>query len=703
MTTTNEPNKRLFSDFEPPTADDWLAAATDAQKGAPFDRLRTQTPEGLTLEPIYNAGDADHLPHLNTFPGFTPYVRGTTPLTTRSAGWLAAQQLPYATPTELNNALRNDLSRGQNAVYIVIDAVTARGADPDGNDVKVDEIGGDGTSIATVSDFRRIFSEVDADNLPIILETGGAVTALPVLLIAALENKPIHGALLNDPIGYLMTTGTLPASVDDYMDQMATLARWTKDNQPDLRTIAVSTQTMQNAGANAVQEIGVALATAVYYIRALLERGLTINAIATQMTVSMATGANFFMEVAKLRAMRLLWAQVIKAFGGDTDAQKIHLHTQNARINLTQHDPYVNMLRVTLETLAGAIGQADSIHADAFDVLHDKPDEFSRRIARNLHTILQEEAYINRVVDPVGGSYYVEYLTDQLARESWRYFQTIEETGGILDALRAGQIQSDVEPIRQARTDALAQRRDVLVGTNQYANPTESTLPVSEQNPSLIAEKRRATVNAFRQDHAGDRKNHPEIRAAGDIEGMIQSARVGATLGDLQRAILQGQAPLTVTPLTTTRLAEPFEQLRATAKHYHQQNGHPPRIYCANVGTLATHKARTDFTVGFFEVGGFDVLADDSHTDADSAATAALSSGAPIVVICSTDAIYQDAVPVIAGRIKAEKPETIVVLAGHPADKITVYQSAGVDEFIHLRANCAAMNASLLERIGAKA
>lgn len=682
---------RLFDAFAPSDYDAWYEAAVASLKGASFERkLLTQTDEGVTLQPIYNAADIAHLTHPHTLPGAAPYVRGTRS-TAQSPD--VAQRLPYLLPDALNAALKADLSRGQTAVNIALDTATATGQDAD--TAPPETVGDTGTSFTTAADFAAALKDVDLDNVPLYIEAGADVLSVPALLLAALKTraKDIRGAIFADPSGTLAQRGTLPAAPDTLFDRLAELSRHMRDIAPQMRTVAVDTSHYADAGANAVQDTALLLATGAAYMRALLARGFSADDSAGQMLMVTAIGPNFFLEVARLRAARIVWAQMIAAFGGDDDAQKLHIHGRTTRLNQTRTDPYMNMLRATLSALAGTIAQVDSLHTDPFDAIAGAPDEFSRRIARNVSIILQEEAHLSRVTDAAGGAWFVEYLTDKIARESWGYFQQIEAAGGVLAALESGKIQADIDATRSERFNRLTTRKDVLVGTNQYASADDQLLPIADMSDERT--QRAAAVVQYKQTRGALHVSDTSFTE------LIDAARVGATLGELSGALNAQHAAHTVKPLKQVRLSESFEALRAAAKRYEATNGDPPRIYCANVGALAIHKPRTDFTVAFFEVGGFSVEAADSHDTAEDAADAALASEAPVIVICSADEIYEDAVPIIAARIKDAQPDTIIILAGYPTDRVDDYRAAGVDDFIHLRANCYEMNAGLLRQLGA--
>ena len=398
--------------------------------------------------------------------------------------------------------------------------------------------------------------------------------------------------------------------------------------------IAVNTRLYHNAGGNAVQELAFALATAVEYLRQNESRGVTVAQTASKLVFGFSMGADFFMAIAKLRAARLLWARVVAASGGDEEAQKMRIHASTSLWNKSKLDPYVNMLRNTTEAFAAVAGGTDSLYVGPFDQVVRPPDEFSQRIARNTQTILSEECHFDQVADPAGGSYYVEALTAQVASAAWAIFQQIEKQGGMLKALQSGIPQQQVKAVAAKKAEAVAQRRLSLVGTNVYANATEK--PLEGADPAYVP------------CHCG------------------------------QNESCQG-----VETLSVRRGAEPFEKLRAAVSASSKR-----KVFLANMGPLRQHKARADFSTGFFQAGGYEVLENRGFQTVDEAAAAAAASGASTVVICSTDDTYPEIVPALAQKLKAANSGLFLVVAGYPKDQIDAFKQAGVDEFIHVRANC---------------
>ncbi|MCB0045369.1 MAG: acyl-CoA mutase large subunit family protein [Caldilineaceae bacterium] len=656
----------LLAEFTAPTLEEWHAATVASLKGAPLEKLTTHTYEGIDLQPLYRAEDAAELPHVDTLPGEPPFVRGRNAAGYLQTPWAIAQAIDAVTPAEFNRRLLHDLNRGQTAINLTLG-------------------GADGVAIRKADDMRAALDQVDYAAAPIFLNAREDALPAVALLAAALGEHALAGAVADDPLGDLADRGTLSATLDARYDEMAELTRWAAERAPNFRTISVGADRYQNAGADAVTEAAVALSTGVAYLRAMLERNIHIDTAAQAMVFTFGLGSHFFMEIAKLRAARLLWSQAVDAFGGSEASQAMTIHGCTATWNKTVYDPHVNMLRVTTEAFSGVMGGVQSMQVAPFDAAFRPADEFSRRIARNTQLILQQECNLTRLVDPAGGSWYVERLTDQIARAAWQRFQAMEADGGPAAALEAGTLQADIAATADARIQAVARRRDVLVGINLYAaageNPPRMTSPEAPKAP--------ATSQADSETTMGN-----------SFADLVQAAQNGATLTGLSEALARGkERGPAVTPLTPLRVAAPFEALRDAANRYAARTGHTPVVFLANMGPPAQHKARADFTQGFVSAGGFVCDYPAGFETADAAARAALASGAQAVVICSTDDTYPAIAPDLAGRIKAAMPDMPVLLAGYPADQVDALRAAGVDEFIHLRADCYAVNAWLHEQL----
>jgi methylmalonyl-CoA mutase len=431
-------------------------------------------------------------------------------------------------------------------------------------------------------------------------------------------------------------------------------------------------------------------------------RGVHGAVAARHFAFSFALGPQFFTEIAKFRALRPLWTRVLTAFGLPPEAAAgASVSAATGRWNKTLLDPHVNMLRVTTEALSGVLGGCDRLHIAPFDEVSGATSEFSRRVARNVHTLLAEEFNFAETADPAGGSWYVEKLTDELARSAWSLFQEIEERGGMAAALRAGYPQELVAKAAAEKREAVARRRVGLVGTNIFPNLRETPLAIAKEGTAPTTNRR---VNEHR---------FPRARELGEVvktfdpatrfAAALSAAREGATIGQLRR-VTRGANTTgeTIVRLAPCRAAEDFEALRIASAGFAERTGARPRVFLAKMGALLQHKARADFSAGFFAVGGFESVAKQTFATAEEAAAAAIASKAQIAVLCSTDETYPALVPAFATTVRTSSPDTIIVLAGLPVDAATIdaFREAGIDEFIHLRANIYDVLAGFLKKMG---
>ncbi len=696
-----------FNEFPPTPYEEWRKVVDKFLKGAPFEkRLVTKTYENIDLQPMYRQEDIEGLPHLDSLPGFAPYLRGTSPLGYVASSWDVAQELPYPTPAAFNEALRADLARGQNAVNLVLDRPTLAGVDAD--QAEADDVGKGGLSVSSVADLAQALDGVDLESNPIYIQASTSALTFTALLAALAKQQgkslaKARGAIGMDPLGQLARDGRLPRDLDGIYAVMAQLAAWAKANAPQLQTITVQGGPYHNGGASTTQELAFALATAVDYVRAMQAHGLSIDDIAPRIRFSLSIGSNFFMEIARLRAARLLWAKIVQAFGGSEASQKMSLHARTSAWNQTVYDPHVNLLRATTEAFSSAVGGCDSLHISPFDELLRVPDEFSRRVARNTHTVLREESHVTRTVDPAGGSWYVENLTDAVGRKTWAIFQEVEKQGGMAKALEAGWPQSQIADTAAKRAANLAKRKDIFVGTNMYPNLKETRIEPAPVDAWAVQTERTEALKGFRAtaNAAGKPAALDALAKSGGIEAAIQAALAGATLGEIAQAARTGaKAGPTISPVHAHRGAQAFEALRQAAESYVARTGQRPSVFLATMGPLTPHKGRADFSTAFLGVGGFETIYPDGFNTPDEAADAALASGAKAVVICSTDATYPDIVPPLVQKLKKAAPELIVLLAGYPADHVEAFKAAGVDDFIHLNANCQALLSTLQKKMG---
>ena len=694
-----------LDEFTPPTDEEWKAACEALLKGAPFEKkMFTKTYEGITFDPMYTRKHTEDILPKGVMPGMGDYLRGVDAAGYIGKPWGIAQACDETLPAENNELLRHEHDKGATIYHIVLDTASRAGVDAR----QAEAVGDTGTSVTTVEDMHVLLTGLDLAKFPLYVYAGA--NAVPLLALVAAARRAsgedmaeVRGIVGADPIGALAADGKLPVSLDAHYDSLAAAARWATVNAPHLRTVFVRSDVYSNGGANDVQEVASVLATATAYLRALCERGLTIDEAASQIAFAFSMGANFFLQIAKLRAVRPLWAQIVGAFGGSAEAQKMRIHARPALFFKTIYDPYVNMLRNTTEIFSGVVGGIDSFESAPFDEPIRKGDEFSRRIARNVQIMLQEEFGLLQPIDPAGGSWAVETLTRQMKEKIWAEFQRIEKEGGIIAALRAGSLQESVAAVLAARFKNADLRRDRIVGNNMYPNMTETLLETRAEDTAALKAQRTADIDAYLSDI--DVKHRDEalasLRQAHSVDHAVEAALAGATIAELMTAVTEGNGAETVTAIAPHRWSERFEALRQRTEEYKAEKNDNVKIFLANMGPIPQHKARADFTTGFLQVGAFEVLGNDGFKTVEEAADAARASGADAVVICSTDATYPEIVPALAPKLHEVLPKARVFLAGAaPKDLLETYKEAGIDEYISVRANCYEILESLQKQKG---
>ena len=694
-----------LDEFTPPTDEEWKAACEALLKGAPFEKkMFTKTYEGITFDPMYTRKHTEDILPKGVMPGMGDYLRGVDAAGYIGKPWGIAQACDETLPAENNELLRHEHDKGATIYHIVLDTASRTGVDAR----QAETVGDTGTSVTTVEDMHVLLTGLDLAKFPLYVYAGA--NAVPLLALVAAARRAsgedmaeVRGIVGADPIGALAADGKLPASLDAHYDSLAAAARWATVNAPHLRTVFVRSDVYSNGGANDVQEVASVLATATAYLRALCERGFTIDEAASQIAFAFSMGANFFLQIAKLRAVRPLWAQIVGAFGGSAEAQKMRIHARPALFFKTIYDPYVNMLRNTTEIFSGVVGGIDSFESAPFDEPIRKGDEFSRRIARNVQIMLQEEFGLLQPIDPAGGSWAVETLTRQMKEKIWAEFQRIEKEGGIIAALRAGSLQESVAAVLAARFKNADLRRDRIVGNNMYPNMTETLLETRAEDTAALKAQRTADIDAYLSDI--DVKHRDEalasLRQAHSVDHAVEAALAGATIAELMTAVTEGNGAETVTAIAPHRWSERFEALRQRTEEYKAEKNDNVKIFLANMGPIPQHKARADFTTGFLQVGAFEVLGNDGFKTVEEAADAARASGADAVVICSTDATYPEIVPALAPKLHEVLPKARVFLAGAaPKDLLETYKEAGIDEYISVRANCYEILESLQKQKG---
>ena len=686
-----------FDEFTPPTWDEWVEACNALLKGKPFDKIMyTKNYEGITFKPIYTRKDTDEILPTDDYPGMGDFLRGSTVNGYIHEPWGIAQSCDETMPAENNELLKHEIDKGSTVYNIKFDTATLNAVDV----ADAEKPGDEGVNVTTADDMNVLLNGLDFEKYPVMMYTGATAVNLLGLTSAVLKAqgkdvKCLRGVIGADPLGELIRKGSSKASLDALYDDMAESIKWAKANAPELRTVFVRSEVFTDGGAEAVQEVAYTFAEAVEYIRQMLKRGVSLKDAASSLYFCFNQGANFFMEIAKLRALRQVWAAIMEAFGAEEADRSIMVHGRSSRFTKTVIDPYVNMLRNTTQTFSSVVGGVNTYENAPFDEMIRKGDEFSRRIARNLHVMLQEEFGMLRPIDAAGGSWAVESLTKEIAEKIWAEFQKVEGMGGITAALKEGYPQKTIAAVLEQRFKNLDYRKDRAVGVNMYPNMTEEPLDPRPEDTEKLKKLRVAAVEAFRGDI--DTEYLKERLAGVDtVEKAEDAFAAGATVAEVAAARGAAAGDVTVEPIAVHHWTERYEALRFDTERYIKETGKNIEVFLANMGPIPQHKARADFSTSFLQVGEFNVHLNDGFQDGEDGTAiekcvkAAAAEHYDVAVICSTDATYPEIVPALAPELKKVLPEgaTLFLAGAAPKDLEEQYRAAGVDDFISVSANC---------------
>lgn len=631
----------LAGGFEAVGEADWMAAVETALKGRPFEKLRSRTYDGLPIEPLYRGR------------------RDAEALAGRAAGlpWTVMARIEHPDPAEANALLLEDLENGASGVDLVMSSSNhARGA---------------GLTIDTVEDLERLLDGVYLDLVTIRIDGGYQSRPGLAMILALAEKRGVDPAALNlraaiDPISCLVNNGWLTGSIDAMTPRLWDVVHHCEAIGLKAPVMSADGRTWHGRGASEAQELGYTLSSALHYLRMVAGTDQADLEPQTRVEVVLAADADQFATIAKLRAMRKLWARVLDACG--LRQVPLVIHAETAWRMMTRRDPWVNMLRTTVAAFAAGVGGADSVTVLPFSEALGVPDAFARRVARNTQTILIEESNLHRVADPSAGSGAVEALTDALTREAWTIFQGVEGEGGIAKAYMDGSVREAVSKTRAARDAAIASRRDVLTGTSGFPNLSEKAVNV-------------LSISAPDLGHASRDLVLPPAGRGDLFRALIAAARDGATAADIARARDQLQR-LESAPMKPHRVAEPFEALRDASDGYFALHQRRPKVMLATFGRVADYTARATWAKNFFEAGGIEAVISDALADAESAEFAFRASGADIVCLCSSDALYAEKAVAMSEALKTAGAAHIY-LAGRPVDEDGGLEAAGIEMFLY--------------------
>lgn len=703
-----------FDEFTPPTYDEWVEACNALLKGKPFDKIMyTPTYEGIIFSPMYTlrtGPDAmENLVPTDDYPGMGDFLRGSRAHGYKEDPWGIAQSCDEALPKENNELLKHEIDRGSTVYHVKLDASTLVGKDV----FNAAEPGKTGCVITTLEDMSDLLAGLDLEKYPFMMYAGSSALAPLSLVAAALkaQGKDIgcmRGVIGASPISRLIRVGKLDESLDSYYDDMAESIRFTRKHAPKLATIFVRSDVLSQGGCQAVQEIAYSFGIAVEYIRQMLSRGISIHDIAQSIVFGLNTGATFFIEIAKLRAARQVWSNIMAAFGAEEADRAMKIHAKPALFTKTIFDIGVNMLRNTTEAFSAVVGGVDTYENAPYDDTVRKGDEFSRRIARNLQIMLQEEFGMLRPIDAAGGSWAIEELTKEMAEKIWAEFQKVEGMGGIIPALSEGYPQKEIAAVLQKRFKALDMRKDSAVGNNMYPLMGEELLDPRPEDTDEIKKVLSEAANKYRADlDVGFRSEKlAALRKAPEGEAVaiaMEAAAAGATVEEINEAAGRGDVCIEIESIAPHRWTERYEALRLDTEKYVKETGKNVEIFLANMGKIPQHKARADFSTSFLQVGEFSVHLNNGFQDDEDKpgsrwdkCVEALKAGCDdkgtpydVAVICSTDKTYPEDVPALAPRLKEVLGNGTLFLAGAaPKELEPVYKEAGVDDFISVKANC---------------
>lgn len=704
----------LLDDFPAASYEQWRELVEKDLKGAPFEkRLMTHTYEGIDINPVYIRQDWQADGNPSGFPGMPPFTRGSRLLGNVATGWDLRQEHAHPDLAVANRAIHEDLQRGVTSLLLRLDAAARAGLDPDMYDARsLSAV--DGLTVYRAGDLDRLLEGVHLNMITAAYEAGASILPVAAMHHAVCEKRGLAPAESKvafnaDPLAVLARSGELPVSVETALRQVGELAAWTDQTFPGSTSLRVGTGPYHHAGATAAQDLAFSMATGVVYLRALTDAGLSIDDACGQLLFNYNVGCNFFLAIAKLRAARKLWGRVTEACGAGDQARAMLMHVRPSKRVLTVRDPWVNILRNTVCVFAGAVANAQVITSEPFDKALGESDAFSRRIARNTQIILQEESHLSQVIDPAGGCWFLESLTDELCEKAWEIFQQIESMGGMTQALVSGWVEREIDSAFRPRAKNLATRRDAITGVSEFANLSE-TLPARE--PIDREKLRQAAIERRQRGAAASDPRDADLQRLASLasdadrdpgELMAELTKVaagGATISQMSLRLSVAGSPARMTPITPHPYAAPFEALREAADQYAAMTGSRPRVFLACLGPAAQHSARAGYAVNFFEAGGFETIASDPLEPSDDLAGAFAASRASIACLCSSDAIYAERAAEAAGQLKQTGART-VILAGSPGEHEANYRAAGVDRFIFVRCNVVETLRELLREEGA--
>jgi len=674
-----------MADFPNKTLDDWRALAEKESRGKPLEDLTVHTPEGIAVKPLYTPEDLAGVEHLDTLPGLAPFVRG--PRATMYAGrpWTVRQYAGFSTAEESNAFYRKNLAAGQTGLSVAFDLATHRGYDSDHPRV-VGDVGKAGVAIDSVEDMKTLFDGIPLDKMSVSMTMNGAVLPVMAMYVVAAEEQGVAadrlaGTVQNDILKEFMVRNTYIYPPAPSMRIVSDIIGYTASHMPKFNSISISGYHMQEAGATCAQELAYTIADGIEYVRAAIASGLEVDAFAPRLSFFFGIGMDFFMEVAKLRAARLLWATLMKEKFAPQDPRSLMLrtHCQTSGVSLTARDPYNNIMRTTIEALAAALGGTQSLHTNSFDEALALPTEFSARIARNTQLVLQEETGITRVVDPLAGSYYVETLTAQLAGEARKVIDEVEDMGGMTRAVESGAPKMRIEEAAARRQARIDRGEEVIVGVNRYRLEEEPPVDILNIDNTAVREaqvRRLQAVRAERDTRACDEALAALTRAAREASGnllqlAIDAARARASVGEISEALerVYGRYQAQTHSIAGVYGAayahdQEFADMKEQIERFAETEGRRPRMLVCKLGQDGHDRGARVIATAFADLG-FDVDIGPLFQTPEEAVNQAIENDVHVIGISSQAAGHKTLVPqVIEGLKKAGASDIIVICGG---------------------------------------
>jgi methylmalonyl-CoA mutase len=661
----------------------WQQEVREDLRGKDAETLVRHTLDGIAVKPLYTGADIADLSYVDSVPGIPPFVRGPRATMYANRPWTVRQYAGFSTAEESNAFYRAALAGGQKGLSVAFDLATHRGYDSDHPRV-VGDVGKAGVAVDSIEDMRILFDGIPLDEMSVSMTMNGAVIPTLACFIAAAEEsgvprKKLAGTIQNDILKEFMVRNTYIYPPEPSMRIVADVIAYTARNMPRWNSISISGYHMQEAGATAVQELAFTLADGVEYVRAALSKGLGIDEFAPRLSFFWAIGMDFFTEIAKMRAARLLWARLIQQFDPkDPRSLALRTHCQTSGASLTEKDPYNNVVRTTIEALAAVLGGTQSLHTNSFDEAITLPTPFSARIARNTQLIIAEETGIPSVVDPLGGSYYVESLTHQIADEAWKLIEEVEAMGGMTKAIEAGLPKLRIEESAVRRQVRIDRGEDVVVGVNKYRLKDESPVEVLDIDNREVRQKQIDRIERIRRDRDAaqvqatlaaleDAARDPSKNL---LEVAIECAKARATVGEISMAMEKvfGRHRAEIRSVSGVYASayegdEDFEALQNEVRAFAEAEGRRPRILVAKLGQDGHDRGAKVIATSFADIG-FDVDVGALFQTPEEVARQAIENDVHAVGVSTQAAGHKTLVPELIERLRAEGAGDIVIIVG---------------------------------------